>query len=293
MKEVSENTLQLKAPAKINLILRVLSQRKDGYHELATWMQKISLHDQITVQFSDSPGIFLTCSGTDVPIDRGNLIWQAAEAFLSRCEHGLCQGMGIHLQKDIPVAAGLGGGSSDAGTLLRGLNGYFDERLSEGELIDLASVLGADVPFFVTASKSVLATGIGEKMLPVTPLRDCIFLLVNPGIGVSTQEIFTKFALTSANKKSTLTGFRTLQPEDLKLAALENDLEKTSMELFPVISSIKKDLQAAGADAVLMSGSGPTVFGIFTEPQIRSEGHLEDITVRLRRDYGEQVYLTK
>ncbi|MDJ0621377.1 MAG: 4-(cytidine 5'-diphospho)-2-C-methyl-D-erythritol kinase [Desulfocapsaceae bacterium] len=289
----SQNTLHLKAPAKINLILRVLAKREDGYHDLSSWMQKISLHDEITVQFSESPGIFLTCSGTEVPAAKGNLIWQAAEVMLSKCENGHDTGITIHLHKNIPVAAGLGGGSSDAGTLLKGLNDCFSERLSEGELVGLAKSLGADVPFFVSESQSVLATGIGDKLLPVTPLHNCTFLLVNPGISVSTQEIFTKFALTNTDKNSTLTGFRTLEPKDLRLAALENDLEKTSIKLFPVISKIKHDLQVSGADAVLMSGSGPTVFGVFTDSKNRSEEHLNQIAARLRHDYGEQVYLTK
>ena len=289
----SEKTLHLKAPAKINLILRVLSQRTDGYHELASWMQKIGLHDEITVRLTDSPGISLSCSGIDVPADRGNLIWQAAEAFFRRCELDHFTGLSIHLHKSIPVAAGLGGGSSDAGTLLQGLNSHLGAGLAEDELVDLGKRLGADVPFFVSESESVLATGIGERLLPVSPLRNCFFLLVNPGFSVSTREIFTNFALTNIDKNSTVAGFHTLQPEDLQLTALANDLEKTSITLYPVIAKIKKDLQVLGADAVLMSGSGPTVFGVFAESQQHSEDHFERMMARLRRDYGEQVYLTK
>lgn len=292
MNVASEDVLRLRAPAKINLILRVLGQRADGYHELVSWMQKISLYDEITLRFSDLPGITLSCSGITVPTNKGNLLWQAAELFQKRCGFGCYRGLSIHLQKNIPVAAGLGGGSSDAGTLLQGLNNYLKAGLAEGELIELAKKLGADVPFFVSDSSSVLATGIGEQLVPVKPLSNCFFLLVNPGVAVSTKEIFTNFALTIIDKNSMVTGFQTLQPEDLHMSALTNDLEKTSISLYPVIAEIKKDLGVLGADAVLMSGSGPTVFGVFTKKEQHGEDIFEQKMARLRQRYGKQIYLT-
>lgn len=283
--------LRLQAPAKINLILRVLYKRDDGYHELETWMQKIGLYDTITAEILESETIELRCDQTEVPGGETNLVHQAAAEFFKRSKRAKNKGISLHLEKKIPVSAGLGGGSSDAGTLLKGLNEYFGNEFSQSELIDIGKSLGADVPFFVIDEKSVLATGIGEKMLPVEPLANCTFILVNPGIGVSTAEIFEKLALTRPEKNSTLTGFRKIQPEDLSLSALENDLERVTIELFPVIYEIKKKLEVAGAEAVLMSGSGPTVFGVFTGAYARNIAVLEQTVVQLRQLYGDKVYM--
>lgn len=286
-----QNTLHLQAPAKINLVLRVLSQRNDGYHELETWMQKINLSDLLTVEILDSPGIELNCSGADLPTDESNLVWRAASVFFNKSRRAKGKGVVVSLHKNIPVSAGLGGGSSDAGTLLKGLNDYFEEEFTTAELIDMGKSLGADVPFFVVHHPSVLATGIGEKMLPVSPLSNCTFILVNPGISVSTAEIFQKFALTRVDKNSTLTGFRKTHPEDLTLSALENDLEQVTIELFPVVEDIKEKLKSAGADAVLMSGSGPTVFGVFADSSPHGENNLADTVAQLRQQYGDKVYI--
>jgi len=284
-------TLNLLAPAKINLILRVLSKREDGYHELVTWMQKISLYDIIRAEILDSPGITLTCQNSSVPAGETNLIWRAADIFFKRSRNARNHGISIDLQKNIPVSAGLGGGSSDAGTLLKGLNKYFAEEFGDADLIEMGKSLGADVPFFVVQDRSVLATGIGEKMLPVKPLSKCTFILVNPGISVSTASIFEKFALTRLDKNSTLTGFRKIHPEDLTLSVLENDLEKVTMELFPVIGEIKDKLKSAGADAVLMSGSGPTVFGVFAGSPAQSNDSISNAVNELRQKYGDKVYI--
>jgi 4-diphosphocytidyl-2-C-methyl-D-erythritol kinase len=279
----NQKVLSLLAPAKINLILRVHSQRDDGYHELETWMQKIGLYDRITAKIQDSPGIALTCHSPDVPANETNLIWRAADTFFKKSKNAQNKGVAIDLQKNIPVSAGLGGGSSDAGTLLKGLNDYFGKEFSPAALIEMGKALGADVPFFVVSDKSVLATGIGEKMLPAEPLAKCTFILVNPGIGVSTASIFEKFALTRADKNSTLTGFRKIHPEDLTLSALENDLEKVTIDLFPVIEEVKETLKSAGADAVLMSGSGPTVFGVFAGSPEHSTDSINNTVTNLRQ----------
>ena len=285
--------LHLKAPAKVNLILRVLSRRDDGYHELESWMQKINLFDELTVEILDSPEIGLTCNDADLPSDESNLVWRAASLFFRSSKWAKDRGAAITLKKNIPVSAGLGGGSSDAGTLLRGLNDFFGEEFTAANLIDMGKSLGADVPFFTVRHQSVLAYGIGEKMLPVSPLANCTFILVNPGISVSTKEIFQKFALTRFDKNSTLTGFRKTRTEDLALSALENDLEKVTIELFPVVGDIKEKLRSAGADAVLMSGSGPTVFGVFTGSAPHGENKLTDIANQLKQQYGDKVYITE
>jgi len=282
--------LHLQAPAKINLILRVISRRSDGYHELETWMQKVGLYDTMDVSINGSPGVMVTCSHPEIPDDETNLVWRAADLFFKTSRNARGRGATIHLEKHIPVAAGLGGGSSDAGTLLRGLNTFFGNEFDDTAMIALAASLGADVPFFVIEAQSVLATGVGEKMLPVPAPEDCTYILVNPGFSVSTATIFEKYALTRAVKNSTLTGSQKLSQENLHVSALENDLEAVAVTLYPVIADIKEELKRAGAYHVLMSGSGPTVFGIFPEKSKFPEKTIGDIVHRLRLKFGDKVY---
>ncbi|MFN2353260.1 MAG: 4-(cytidine 5'-diphospho)-2-C-methyl-D-erythritol kinase, partial [Desulfopila sp.] len=203
------------------------------------------------------------------------------------------KGAVMHLEKRIPVSAGLGGGSSDAGTLLRELNRYFSNELDGELLLHMATSLGADVPFFVQDASSVLAAGIGEKMVAVPPLRDATFILVHPGIGISTAAIFAKFALTRAQKNSTLTGFQKLCPEDLSHVPLENDLEEVTIGLFPIIGEIKKVLESLGAETVLMSGSGSTVFGVFRGAVQQRTQKAKDAVSRLRQEFGRGVFLAE
>ncbi len=281
----------LLAPAKINLILRVIGKRSDGYHELATWMQKIELYDELAVKIEDNPGILLECIDSDLPEDDSNLVWQAAELFFNKSLNARGKGATIKLSKKIPVSAGLGGGSSDAGTLLKGLNTHFDSEFSSQELIEMGKSLGADVPFFVTDMESVFATGIGEKMEPLPALRGYTIVLVNPGINVSTSAIFAKYALTIADKNSTLTGSRKLCTKNLSPADFENDLEAVTIDQFPVIADIKKELRNLGAENVLMSGSGPTVFGVFRSSTVQHKHDLIYVINKLRKEFGEKVYI--
>ncbi len=281
----------LQAPAKINLILRVVGKRNDGYHELETWMQKLSLYDELTVDITDTGRITLRCIDSNLPEDETNLVWRAAELFFDKSLNAQGKGATIQLSKNIPVAAGLGGGSSDAGTLLKGLNAHFGNEFSSEELIEMGTGLGADVPFFVTDSESVLATGIGEIMQPVPPLRGYTVILVNPGISVSTSAIFAKYALTIADKNSKLTGSRKLRIENLSLTDLENDLETVTMDQFPVIGKIKDALKDLGAENMLMSGSGPTVFGLFNKSSEDHNEAMEKAVNTLREDFGKKVYI--
>lgn len=282
--------VHLKAPAKINLILRVNGRREDGYHELETWMQKVGLYDEIHLVVIDTPEIKLFCSSREIPDDESNLLWKTAALFLSRSITAAGKGAVIHLKKRIPVGAGLGGGSSDAGTLLKALNQVFGFEFSQEELIEMAVSLGADVPFFVTEMHSVFATGIGEKLRQVRPLENCRYILVNPGINVSTAEVFRKFALTRLEKNSKLTGSQMLDPNSLTLADMQNDLETVTEKMYPVIKEIKEELTAAGADKVLMTGSGPTVFGVFLNAGDLKDKTVERAAVRLQTTFGEKVY---
>jgi 4-diphosphocytidyl-2-C-methyl-D-erythritol kinase len=287
----NSDDLHLEAPAKVNFILRVLSRREDGYHELETWMQKVSLCDMITLRVNADPGIQLICSQPEIPRGDKNLAWRAADLFFSRSRKGAGLGVSIFLDKKIPVSAGLGGGSSDAGTVLKGLNSYFANEFEAEELIEMGRFLGADVPFFVTDMNGVLATGIGEKMLAVPSVCNCTIILVNPGFFVATGWVFEKFALTRADKNSKLTGSRKLGPAELSFAAMENDLETVTAVRYPVISEIKNELKNLGADKALMSGSGPTVFGIFPESFENQKRKIESVVVQLRQKFGEKVFV--
>jgi 4-diphosphocytidyl-2-C-methyl-D-erythritol kinase len=284
--------LRLAAPAKINLFLHVLGRRPDGYHDLETWMQKLDLCDAITLQLRRDGRIGMVCSDGSLPADRSNLAWRAAEMFFAASERGRGSGVDIRLLKRIPMAAGLGGGSSDAGLVLRGLNSLFGEEFAGQGLLRMALGLGADVPFFATDHDAVLAGGVGEVMQPVPTLADCSFLLVNPGFSVSTRWVFENLALTRGYKKSKLTGFQKNSSGTLSLAGLTNDLEQVTLVKHPEIAVIKETLLAAGAKAALMSGSGPTVFGVFPDSST-NHAELQDIAEDLRRKFGERVFVTR
>ncbi|EKD35429.1 MAG: hypothetical protein ACD_75C01914G0001, partial [uncultured bacterium] len=285
--------MTLHAPAKINLLLRVLGRRSDGYHDLETWMQKLLLHDTLELELFPGSGVIFSCDDPSVPSDAANLAVKAAEAFFAACRRSDGYGARIHLQKRIPVAAGLGGGSSDAGTVLRGLNTFFGGEFSDGELIDIARPLGADVPFFAVEHNAVLAGGIGDVMYPVDSMGDCSFILVNPGFFVSTAWVFQNLTLTRPPKNSKLSCFQKYKSTPLSFSEMHNDLEQVTCAKHPEIDKIKESLTVAGAVKVLMSGSGPTVFGIFPDAEKTTAAELERIVCELRREYGAKVYLSR
>ncbi len=281
--------LRIFAPAKINLFLRVNGKRQDGYHELQTWMHKISLGDQLVLELS-GPGIELECEGEQVPGNEDNLAFRAAGLFLDRTDKKKSAGVRIRLAKNIPVSAGLGGGSSDAGAVLKGLNKLFGQPLSACELLELALELGADVPFFTADYDAVWATGVGEKMVPLPPLPETSLVLVNPGISVATKWVFENFVLTENSQESTVPC-----PSEMAGSALDmmvNDLEAVTANRYPVIGEIKDALLEAGAKHVLMSGSGPTVFSLFPDDDEKGCFQVED-AVRVMRLRFDKVYKAK
>ena len=271
--------LSVRAPAKINLFLRVTGRRADGYHTLQTRMQKVGLFDLLEVQ-RGGEGVRLHCVGADLPENADNLVHRAASLFLETVAQRRGRTLGgvkISLTKNIPIAAGLGGGSSDAAAALKALNFLFEAGLTAGELAAIGLELGADVPFFLADTPAALAVGIGEILTPVAPLSGCFVLLVNPGFSVSTRWVYQTFALTKEEKTTIFKNFRESadpagQPclsatvEGLP-AALENDLETVTITRYPEIGRIKEELLAHGAVAALMSGSGPTVFALFSDQQ--------------------------
>ena len=287
-------SVTLQAPAKINLFLHVLGQRPDGYHDLETWMQKLQLYDIITLEILPAERkVELSCADPDIPVDASNLAVRAANAYFAVSRKGKGCGVRISLEKHIPVAAGLGGGSSDAGTVLRGLNTVFDQEFSEAELIKIARPLGADVPFFTIGHDAVVAGGIGDIMSPVDSLDDCSFILVNPNIFVSTAWVFRNLTLTRPTKTSKLSCFQKPKTVSLLLSEMHNDLERVTCAKHPEIEHIKGALLAAGALKVSMSGSGPTVFGIFPDSDLSDSSGFERIVGELRQEYGEKVYLLR
>lgn len=286
--------LTVYAPAKINLFLQILRKREDGYHDLRTIMQKVDLCDHLLLE-RRSQGISVSCPDSKLPEDGSNLIYRAADCFFRHT--GLRAGVHLVLNKRIPVAAGLGGGSSDAAAVLRGLDRLFAVGLSEAELLLMAEPLGADVPFFVLETNCALASGIGNRFQPAPPLRNCWILLVNPAIEVSTKWVYDNFALTrdvnaymlcGCSKSSASPGVSELAVS-LAAAGIDtpfNDLESVTIEQHKVIRTIKAELTASGANCALMSGSGPTVFGVFAQRQ-QAEKALHCL-----QDQYQSVFLT-
>ena len=254
-------TLSIPSPAKINLLLKVTGKRPDGYHEIVTLLARISLFDTIVLTF-DEPAISVQCHHPGVPEDSSNLAYMAALSFFRAV--GVDDGVAIYIDKVIPVAAGLGGGSSNAAAVLLGLNEHYGFALAEEKLKDVAAGIGADVPFFLFKYPAV-ARGIGHDMEPYGDLPRLAVVLVCPQFQVSTAWVYKNLKLTLTNYK-----------KDFKIPPLKtyfsrnkhflfNDLEHVTVGRFPEIRLIKKGLRDLGAEIALMSGSGPCVFGLFED----------------------------
>lgn len=248
--------IKIKAPAKINLRLEVLAKRPDGYHELQMIMLAIDLSDEIEI--SQAENLSVSCNDPNLLTDQSNLVTKAARAFEKLT--GQKVKARIRLTKNIPVAAGLGGGSSDAAATLKGLNRFYKTGLNETQLEKLGVTIGADVPFFIKPGHKI-ARGIGEKLSPFALDSELSLVLINPGFGVSTAEIYQKIQLTSSliqtNVPSSLKGIMQV------VCLLRNDLEPIVASNHSEIDEIKTFLKEAGCAGTMMSGSGPTIFGIF------------------------------
>lgn len=251
-----------RAPAKINTSLHVLGKRADGYHELAMLMQPISLYDEITIGIAAGDGIHVSCPGVDLPADAENITALATRAILA--EAGIERSVSIEIIKNIPVAAGLGGGSSDAATVLLGLNEMMDLGFSCEKLRQIGVNLGADVPFFILGGPA-WATGIGDVLEKVDSMPDLWYVLVNPGVAVSTAWVYGNLVLTSPGDVAKLRRFPRTTEDFVRL--LHNDLEPVTAVKYPVVGEIKQRLVENGAIGSLMSGSGSTVFGVFTSEE--------------------------
>ena len=244
-------------PAKVNLYLRVLRKRPDGYHELVTVMQPLSLADELTVTAA-GPGLSFSCDHPELPPGEGNLVCRAARAFEEACGHPLA--VRLSLKKRIPLAAGLGGGSSDAAAALLALDELAGQPLSLAELYHLARQLGADVPFFLQEGPAV-GRGIGERLTPLE-LPPYWYLLLNPGVPLSTRWVYGNLDLAELAPGPVLESWDADHPE----AWVRNDLESVALRRYPELADLMAPLKRLGAAAAAVSGSGPTVFGLFLSP---------------------------
>ena len=253
--------MKISSPAKINLFLQVTGKRPNGYHELFSLMCCVDLCDTIFLQF-DGNGIEIESSEPQIPLNEANLAHKAATLFFKTLKRN--DGLKIRIEKSIPVAAGLGGGSSNAASVLNGLNRHYGFPFSQARLMSMGLILGADVPFFLFR-KPAFASGIGEMLEEYPGQLPYHILLVNPGFGVSTAEVFRNLnlRLTKCKKKITKPPLKKIG-FDASLH-LCNDLEAVTAAKYPLINSLKEKLLAHGAVGALMSGSGPTVFGLFAD----------------------------
>ena len=270
--------LRLRAPAKLNLYLRVLGKRPDGFHEIETVFERIDLADELTFEPGPS-GIELTCTDSSLSCGPDNLIIQAAD--LLRQVTGHASGARMHLNKRIPVAAGLGGGSSDAATTLIGLNSLWQLKLANQSLAKLGARLGSDVPFFLVESAFAVGRGRGEQCEPVNTSMSLTHVLVVPVERLSTSEVYAdgRFDLTAPKPASSMV-LHALHNGSLSELAqgLWNDLEPVAIRRCPVISSIQSRLRDFGCLGVCVSGSGTAVFGLCENP-----AHARDVAHRVRQ----------
>lgn len=259
--------LEKNSPCKVNLLLNILGRRPDGFHELETVLHPVNLCDRLVFERHAS-GLNLSCSDATLPSDERNLVHRAASQFVQAAQ--IRDGVKIHLEKQIPLAAGLGGGSGNAATTLLGLNELFGGPLSPDRLRELAAALGSDVPFFLQ-SQPALATGRGEVIQPLEAfpaLRRAVFLLIHPGFGISTPWAYQNLARfpTALNGRPGRAAqlIARLRGGDLTAVGQEfyNSLEAPALEKYPLLGLFQDFLRAHGAAAVLMSGSGSTTFAI-------------------------------
>lgn len=280
--------MRLQAFAKINLGLDVLGKREDGYHEVRMIMQTIRMYDQLDMRKSVEPGIHLTTNKKYIPVDENNLVWRAAKLMMDTC--GIIEGVSIHLHKVIPVAAGMAGGSSDAAATLVGMNRLFHCGLSKEKLMELGVQIGADVPYCVLRG-TALAQGIGEKLTVLPPMPDCWILIGKPGISVSTKYVYTTLDLNTDTVHPDIDGMKKAL-EDGNLyditERMGNVLQDVTIPAYPEVERIKEQMKALGAVNAMMSGSGPTVFGIFD-----NEEKAQKACQKLRESGScQQVFLT-
>lgn len=284
----SNNDISLKALAKINLGLDVVRRREDGYHEVRMIMQTIQLYDRLDIKRTQEPGIQIQTNLSFLPVNENNLIYKAAKLLMD--EFSITDGISVKLDKRIPVAAGMAGGSTDAAAMLIGVNRLFSLGLTKRQLMERGVQIGADVPYCIMRG-TALAEGIGEALSPLPPMVKCPVLIAKPSISVSTKFVYQNLKLDDT----------TIHPDidrlidDIKAknlhdiaAHMGNVLETVTIPNYPVIDEIKKHMLSNGAVGAMMSGSGPTVFGLFDDEDTAKKAYKAMRSSHLAR----QVYLT-
>lgn len=285
--------LGLKAYGKINLGLDVLRKREDGYHEVRMIMQTVGIYDKIDIYLKETPGIEVETNLYYLPNNENNLVYKAAELLMN--EFHVKHGIRIHLKKFIPVSAGMAGGSADAAAVLFGVNKMFGLGLSTEQLKTRGVKIGADVPFCIMRG-TALSEGIGEILTPLPAVPQCQILIAKPGISVSTKFVYEHLRVQELEPEQhpDIDGIiAAIEKKDLYGIAdkLGNVLESVTVPEYPVIAQIKDKMRELGAVNSLMSGSGPTVFGIFTSPKAAADAY-EELRYGEARTLAKQVYLT-
>ena len=283
------NTIHLKAYAKINLGLDIVRKREDGYHEVKMIMQTIGLYDKLVIHKTSNPNITLKTNLPYLPEDMNNLVYKAAVLMKER--YCIKEGMHIRLEKKIPVSAGLAGGSTDAAAALSGINQLFRLNLRQETLMAIGLELGADVPYCIMQG-TALSEGIGEILTPLPPFPSCHVLIVKPNINVSTKYVYEHLKLDEDTFHPNIDGIiEHIKAKDLQGATslFSNLLETVTIKEYHVINKIKEQMLSHGAIVSLMSGSGPTVFGLF-EDNKAAENAFYQFKVG---EFGKQTYLTR
>ena len=283
------DSIRLKARAKINLGLDVLGKREDGYHEVRMVMQTIGIYDRLILTKIPEEEIRITSNLAFLPVNENNLIYKAIK--LLKDEYHFPCGVSVDLNKFIPVAAGMAGGSTDAASTMFGVNRLFGLNLSMGKMMELGVRLGADVPYCVMRG-TALAEGIGEKLTRITPVPHMWILIAKPQINVSTRLVYEQLDMGGIQKHPDIDGIiRAIEAQDVVRIAqsMGNVLENVTVPLYPVIETIKQDMLSHGAINAMMSGSGPTVFGIFPDEQttLACQAFLKE------KGDARQVYITE
>lgn len=280
--------ISLKALAKINLGLDVVRRREDGYHEVRMIMQTIHLYDRLDIAKCQEPGIHITSNLSFLPVNENNLIYKAGKMLMD--EFGIASGVTVRLNKRIPVAAGMAGGSTDAAAMLYGMNELFDLKLKRNDLMERGVKIGADVPYCILRG-TALAEGIGEKLTALPPMVKCPVLIAKPQISVSTKFVYENLKLDENTLHPDIDRLiRDIENKDLQAIAghMGNVLESVTIPNYPIIAEIKELMKKSGAVNAMMSGSGPTVFGLFADEKTAQRAY-EDMQ---RSGLAKQVYLT-
>ncbi len=281
------DSYQIKAYAKINLGLDVLRRLENGYHEVKMVMQTVGIYDELTLTRTEA-GITVTTDKEELPTDDNNLIYKAARIMME--EYHLEGGIHIHLKKNIPIAAGMAGGSTDAAATFKGMNRLYDLDCTLEELMRLGVRVGADVPYCVLGG-TALAEGIGEKLTSLNPAPDCYVLVAKPDINVSTKYVYEHLDAEGIEEHPDIDGMvEAIWEESLQgiLDRMGNVLEHVTVKKYPVIHDLKNRMRELGALNSLMSGSGPTVFGIFVNERLAREAF-----EKMKKVYPKcQIFLT-